>query len=139
MLDSQSLSCPVFVLRCCFPFKFNNKLIKVFSQISLLRTRGTTVILSLLESLHEIAVVHPQQVGEGGLLNFQKCLLNNFDTACTRALVTHLEFCELWTHSSLDYTPDCFDRTLQLAAVGGDELDLCKLSHDTQPVFTFVS
>ena len=83
--------------------------------------------------------MHPQQVREDHLLDLKERLLDELDAAGARALVAQLELRKLWAHAPLDHAPDRLDRTLQLAAVGRDEPNLCELFHDAQPVFPFVS
>ena len=99
---------------------------------------AVTLGLHLDEGLDQVPVVHPKQVGEGRLLDLQEGLLDNLDAPCACTLVLQLEVRELGAHSSLHHAPDRLDRLLQLAAVGGDELDLGELLHDAQPVLTLV-
>ena len=83
--------------------------------------------------------MYPQQVGEDHLLDLKERLLDDLDAASASALVAQLELRELWAHAPLDHAPYRLDRTLQLAAVGGDEPHLGEPIHDAHPVLPLVS
>ena len=77
--------------------------------------------------------MHSKQIRKCCLLDLLDGLLDYLDTTLTRAPVTQLELCKLWTHLLLDHAPDCLDRFLQQAAVCGDESDLGESLHPKTP------